>query len=595
MRRTANVLAAFAAVLIMLSSLAVTAFAESTSYEIDELFMSISIPNEMLAITRDSEKTDSYFSKFGLDYKETMNMFKDGNIYLQAMKDDGSLTLTVTMDEDQNSRNINNYNRLDDSDLKDIMNKYLNDEAYKSGTIVESNGVKYIYLTVSTKSGKKIIQAQQYCTVTNGMSIVITLDAPAGHKLTADDKELLSNVIKNTYIADNNFFEKYKGIIIYGGITLFGIIVVVVVLILLLKKFKNPNRKNNRIVHDLAHEHRISETTRLPKKRNIFSMTKPTTSFMKNYKPIDEVDEKPKKKQVQKPVEPRPGQAKAAEAQTPGEKPLVNPQEKTQRKEETPKPKREVPLAQKIVADSSRRVSEEVESVPIAQPIEYSEPKEKPAVKPEREPVEKPEEVEAVEAAEDENFEQVENYFEEVPEKKDMYAYTDVGTAVDEYTAAKAESELIRQESRESAETLQRIFAAIGRGILSVFKGIGLVLVYIVIHLKYFFTNVYRAIKKNHSKKKRMKIEEERRRRASEQRRIQREAQRARQRQNANRGENDLVKVRSSEERRPVRRNPYPNSQRPPQRRKPAQAQGRKPAPRPRNGQPPARRRPRGY
>ncbi len=584
MKKTANVLAALIAALVMLSSLAVTAFAESTSYEIDELFMSISIPNEMLAITRDSEKTDSYFSKFGLDYKETMNMFKDGNIYLQAMKDDGSLTLTVTMDEDQNSRNINNYNRLDDSDLKDIMNKYLNDEAYKSGTIVESNGVKYIYLTVSTKSGKKIIQAQQYCTVTNGMSIVITLDAPAGHKLTADDKELLSNVIKNTYIADNNFFEKYKGIIIYGGITLFGIIVVVVVLILLLKKFKNPNRKNNRIVHDLAHEHRISETTRLPKKRNIFSITKPTMSFMKNYKPIDEVDEKPKKKQAQKPVEPRPAQAKTAETQAPEEKPVVKPQEKTQRKDEAPKPKREVPLAQKIVADSSRRVSEEIESVPIAQPIEYSEPKEKPAVKPERKPVA---EVEAVESAEDENLGQVESYFEEVPEKEDMYAYTDVGTAVDEYSAAKAESELIRQESRESAETLKRILSAIGRGILSVFKGIGLVLVYIVIHLKYFFTNLFRAIKKNHSKKKRMKIEEERRRRALEQRRIQREAQRARQRQNANRGENDLVKVRSSEERRPVRRNPYPSSQRPQQR--------RKPAPRPRNGQPPARRRPRGY
>lgn len=582
MKRTANVLAAFAAVLIMLSSLAVTAFAESTSYEIDELFMSISIPNEMLAITRDSEKTDSYFSKFGLDYKETMNMFKDGNIYLQAMKDDGSLTLTVTMDEDQNSRNINNYNRLDDSDLKDIMNKYLNDEAYKSGTIVESNGVKYIYLTVSTKSGKKIIQAQQYCTVTNGMSIVITLDAPAGHKLTSDDRDLLSNVIKNTYIADNNFFEKYKEIIIYGGITLFGVAVAVFVLIFLLKKFRNPNRKNDRIVHDLAHEHRISETTRLPKKKNIFSITKPTSSFMKNYKPVDEIE---KKQPPQKPANPRIEQEKATEARVAEKKQAPAPKEKPQPKEEAPKPKREVPLAQKIVADSSRRVSEEEQSVPIAQPIEYAEPKEgKPALKPERAPVSQRE---AVEVNEDENFEQVENYFEEVPEKKDMYAYTDVGTAVDEYTAAKVESELIRQESRESAETLKRILTAIGRGILSVFKGIGLVLIYIVIHLKYFFTNLYRAIRKNHAKKKRMKIEEERRRRALEQRRIQREAQRARQRQNANRGENDLVKVRSSEERPPVRRNPYPGSQRPQQRRIPAS--------RPRNGQPPARRRPRGY
>lgn len=594
MRRTVNVLAALIAAAVMLSSLALTAFAESTSYEIDELFMSISIPNEMLAITRDSEKTDSYFSKFGLDYKETMNMFKDGNIYLQAMKDDGSLTLTVTMDEDQNSRNINNYNRLDESDLKDIMSKYLNDEAYKSGTIVESNGVKYIYLTVSTKSGKKIIQAQQYCTVTNGMSIVITLDAPEGHKLTADDKELLANVIKNTYIADNNFFEKYKGIIVYGGITFFGIVAALVVLILLMKKFKNPNRKNSRIVHDLAHEHHISETTRLPKKRNIFNITKPTMSFMKNYKPVEEIEKQPKKKQAPKPVRPLPEQEIPEENVQ--RKPVSKPREETAQVEA--KPKREVPIAQKIVADSSRRISEEEEDVPIARPIEYSEPEEEaPAPKPEMEPEETAEAVDEVEAPADEDFEQVESYFEEVPEKEDMYAYTDVGTAVDEYSAAKAESELIRAESRESAETLKRILMAICRGIISVFKGIGLVIAYIVIHLKYFFTNLFRAIKKNHNKKKRMKIEEERRRRASEQRRAQREAERARQRHNANRGENDLVKVRSSEERRPVRRTSYQSGQRPPQRRQPApnQRNGQRPAPRPRNGQQPVRRRPRGY
>ncbi len=598
MKKAAGFLCALIAVIIALGSF--TVFAESTDFEIPELFMKTSIPNEMFAVTRHSKKTDSYFSQFGFSYKETMKMFKEANIYLQAIKQDGSVTLSVTMDKDKNSEEINNYNRVDDSELKSIMNKYLNDDAYKSGSIVKCNDIKYIFLTLSTKSGKKTLRSEQYLTVVNGMSISIILDAPAGKKITGNDKELLTSVIKSTYINDNNFFAKYKNIIVYGGITFLGILVVLIVLVFMMKKLRNPNRKHQHLVHELAHEHRISETTRIPRKKHILSMTKPTMSFLKNYKPADLIDKKKSDNNEEKKAEPIADEIidEIIEERTPVEpEPVFEKKIDEEKVDEAlkrddtrafeikakpvAKKKREVPLAEKIVASSSRKESEPVEDVPIARPMEFAEKKTEKE-KPRRES-----EVEVVDTLNEEEIEEENGYFEEIPEEEEMYVYSDVGTAVDEYSAAKEESRMIREESRETLETIKGVFAAIGRGILIVLRTIWAVICFIIVHIKYFCVNVFRSIKRNRAKKKRMKIEEERRRRISEQRRREREAQRARRIQNANRGEGDLVKVRSSEERRPPRRTPPQSARRPQQRppqRKQQRSQGqRRPQQRPRD------------
>lgn len=575
-----KVLSRIFSVLIVLviaaSALSVAVYAKSTSYEIEELGMTLSIPNDMPAVTRHSKKNDPYFSKFNLDYKDTMNRFKDGNIYLQGIKQDNALTLTVTMTKDKNSEKINNYAYLSSAQLKGVMNKYLNDNAYKSGSVVACNGLKYIFLTMSTKSGKKIIQAQQYLTIVNGMNINLTLAAPAGQKLTSDDKELFTTVIESTRIPENSFFVRYQSFIIYGGVTLLGVIIVFVVFILLLKHFKNPKRKHANIVHDLAHRRRISETTKIPRKKTVFSVTKPTMSFLKNYNPAPEIgSEAPEPEEIpDTPVE----EAPVIDASEIEEQPPVVSKSSEEFKDEplaSKKHTREVPVAEKIVANNVKSASEPVEEeIPIAEPMEFSEKPEKPERK---RPYES--KVEIVEPDDEKSFGEADDYFEEVPAKKDMYSYTDVKTAVDEYTAAKEESRMIREESLETREAVIGVFKTIGRGILTVLNSIWMVICYIAIHLKYFTINVYRAIKKSRAQKKRRKIEEERKRKAAEQRRRQREAQRARARQNANRGENDLVKVRSSEERRPVRRNVYPQRRRPDgtQRRRPDGTQRRRP------------------
>lgn len=67
-------------------------------YEIPQIDdMTLSMPDGMSAVTRDSKSTDKYFSVFGLDYDTTMKTFQNGNIYLQGMDNMSSVILTVTM------------------------------------------------------------------------------------------------------------------------------------------------------------------------------------------------------------------------------------------------------------------------------------------------------------------------------------------------------------------------------------------------------------------------------------------------------------------------------------------------------------------
>ena len=70
-----------------------------------------------------------------------------------------------------------------------------------------------------------------------------------------------------------------KMLLIYIGAGVFGVALVVVVLVILIKRIKNPNLKHKNLVHELAHEHKLTKTTQIPRK-TIFDVTKPTNSFL---------------------------------------------------------------------------------------------------------------------------------------------------------------------------------------------------------------------------------------------------------------------------------------------------------------------------
>ncbi|MCR5653385.1 MAG: hypothetical protein K6F88_06255 [Ruminococcus sp.] len=557
---------AFICVIIMCAaivcSFAFTAFAESTAYEIDTLNMSIPIPDEMLVLTRDSSDNDPFFKTFKLNYETTMSKLNEGNIYLEAVTEDSALTLTVTMTKTEDSQKIGSYNSLSDEELTNIMKKLRENKTYKDASPVEYKGIKYICLNMSFKNGKKTVQAQQYNTVMNGENINITMQAAPGKKLKTADKEMLTDIVKDTTILDDNFFNRNRGFILYGAITLAAIAIVVVVFIFLFRYIRNPDRKHKILVHELAHEHKITETTQIPRK-HIFNVTKPTNSFLTKYEPVGELGKRNKKKSqvvaeetrdIRSYSEPAPEQDEPETTMTYDDAPdeIVVPVEEV--------PADAAPVAKAPVEEVSVEEAPAEEAPVEEAPVEEAPAEEVPAeeaVKIEEElPEEEPEPVVEKAVQSEEEFDDTADYFDVDPEEGEMFSYEDIDTAVEDYTKAKKHRLSVNEdEDNEDIpsgwDTVKKILSAIGRGIAAFFRAVFIGIVFVATHLKYFFINLTRTIKRKHAQNKRRKAEEQRRREASERRRMEREAERARRRNNANRAAGDLVQVHSSYERRP--------------------------------------------
>ena len=603
---------------------AFTAFAESTAYEIDALNMSIPIPDDMIVLTRESTANDEFFKTFKLNYDTTISKLTEGNIYLESVTEDSALTLTVTMTKTEDSKKIGSYNSLSDEELANIMQKLRENKTYKDASPVEYNDIKYICLNMSFKNGKKIVQAQQYNTVMNGENINITMQAAPGKKLKAADKEMLAEIVSGVTILNDNFFNRNKQLILYGSITLAAIAVIIVVFVILFKYFRNPNRKHKILVHELAHEHKITETTQIPKK-HIFDVTKPTNSFLTKYAPVGEKGKRKKKnaevlpeesreiksysepvpeeavaeepvtkvdyqanaEEIEVPVETSPAEVLAdeiaeeikaeaqPEAEEAAEQPVPEAEEKTEVQKES-ESKTDSETSEEPEAQTETQVEEPEQTEEMAD-ISAAEEKEAPAA----EAGEKPQK--AVQS--EEQFDETADYFDIVPDEDEMFSYTDVETAVNDYSKAKRGLEVNEDEDYEDIpnawDTVKKVLAAIGRGIVAVFSAIFTVLAFVVTHLKYFLINLSRMIRRKHAQNKRRKIEEQRRRDASERRRMEREAERARRRNNQNRGSNDLVQVRSSYERgsapRPSGRERIDRDRRSSDRRRPPQSRSSRP------------------
>ncbi|MGN1130721.1 MAG: hypothetical protein ACI4Q8_05155 [Ruminococcus sp.] len=467
-------------VIAVLNLVAVNAQGSFTTYELDEIGMSVAVPDDMLAVTRESEETDVFFTTFKSDYDSTMENLEKGNIYLQAMKTDNSAVLTISMTENEDSRNIENYNSLSEDQLDSIKKTLLTNESYKSCAIEKHNQNTYLDLYVKTKSDNKMVYAEQCNTVVDGKLYIITLQGSNGKKITADNKELMENILDSVTITPSNFFTENMDMIIFIGVIALSFVAVAVLFIIILKHFKNPVRKDKNLLHELAHEHRISATTQIPRKHFADVDYPEDNSFMDEYAPL--------------------GDGAVESAEQPNEEVVENIQ--VQPAENTPEVK------------VSEEVSEAVTS--------------------------------------DESFENDSDYFDSVPEPEEMYSYTDVDNAVEDYSEAKRRARTqqnTEKTQKNSGNTAKKVFASIGKVLLNILQTIWVVLCFIIIHCKYFCINVYRLIKRKNAQRKRRKAEEERKRLQRERRQRQQTAEMNRHRQNQNRSDGELIKVRSSNQR----------------------------------------------
>ena len=135
---TKRLLSLVVMVIIMISTTLITVSADTVrDYKIQEIGLKISLPAYMNVITRETSTNDEVYEKYGTSGKDLTDL----DMYLVAYSADATQTLTVTVTEDKNSKKVNNYNTLSESQLNTIKNSYQKDEDCESCSIENYNNL----------------------------------------------------------------------------------------------------------------------------------------------------------------------------------------------------------------------------------------------------------------------------------------------------------------------------------------------------------------------------------------------------------------------------------------------------------------------
>lgn len=567
----------FSAVMLIFTS-SFSAFCAENHYYIKELKMNIDLPDEMVAITRESAETDRYFSVFGLDYETTMKNFEKSNIYLQGMYEDSSRIFTVTMVSDENSQNIGNYHELNDDQLVDVENSFLSEQEYTSCTMQRYNDYVFMDLQFKTESDGQTVYANQCNTVVNGNNITLTFQPSKNSQLTNADYQTMSAVLQSIEFSDRNSLTPLsvieKPVFWYAviGFVLVAVILIIVVKVLLnrrSRKRRSDEKKiekkirNQEILKELAQEFTTPAVNDVSDSKSSYD-EEPASPGEESAEDIikqfrnSEYSEKLRKSQSTAYNETKDEEeidivnirvaSQEASVKTESNIPLSSKQENPVLRIVTPDD--EASDEESVSADSKTNENSSENSVKNISDEEiddYDESLENDEDYDDYDEYDEYDEDDYDYEEDDlednnevigseESFEQSEDYFDEALDKEEVYSRTNVEDE-DKYDESRKIS-IDPQKAKRKAKTAG---AVVLNGILIFLNGVKS----FFIHLGYFFTNLARLINRTYKRHKHKKAEMKKRRQQEEARRRRQENLQRKQQRNLEKDANGLVKVHS--------------------------------------------------
>ena len=599
-----------------------TASAFGHSYYLPEVSgMNITVPGNLTTIMRDASENDSYFTTFHQDYAATMQDFQTNNIYLQGMDSDASLTVTVTMIETADSRNVGNYNQLNSEQLSEIAKNFLKDSVY-TACRVDKSGKEVNWLQFDTAiNGAKGLLAN---TVVDGRSINVSMNRN-GSDVTEEDGKVFNSMVSGVTFGELNFFDRY-GMMILVAIAAILVVAVIAMIIVRVVRSRGSEKptihdENEKILEELAGKYARKPIAPVEETEPAETPAEePQPDEAPEPEPVE--DEEPVAEEAyeeEAPAQTQEGELLGAEdiEDFADDDPDVLPDEEDAPVETEPAQVEEAENDDFFAGSelTSGEVYEAIETETPVKVVEEAPVEEAPA---EEEPVEEEfveeapaEEEPAEEESEPDEFEEYMNdevlvrqnvksnkfksssdFFDEAPRKSvGVISSRDLEEA-EEYDVIGEEEKRAEEVKRE--EPKKKAKKKNGGGAKAFFLGFLMGCKSFFTHCGYFITNVRRAVKRSRAKKKRMKAEEERRRRARERAAQQRAQSQNREQREKQRTSGGLVQVRSRGDRRPqsgTQRRPQSGTQRRPQsgtQRRPQSGTQRRPA----SGRPPQKRRP---
>lgn len=195
MKRTVSV---FLAICLAFCLLPAAAFAESTSYYLDEVQMSIDLPSELVVFTRDTD--DSVYRQYGVSKEQISTILYDNSAYLLATGyvPEANYELHVFMFK-QNV--VEDLNRVSPETHSMIMSSIENgfkelgasNVRYEDYQGSKANYIK-IYFTIPVNG--LMCDKLRYVTMKNGKTIAIEIMSASG-ELTPEHEKLLQEVVES--------------------------------------------------------------------------------------------------------------------------------------------------------------------------------------------------------------------------------------------------------------------------------------------------------------------------------------------------------------------------------------------------------------
>lgn len=197
----------FMFVIVLAALLTIPAMASFMIF-IDEFNFFVTVPDGYHVLTRDMEKTSFGWSMFDeSDRQQLMQLYKDNSIYLNAISEDYSNEMVLTVLEGKDYQSIYNMNDYSDAKIKKELGKEWESTMKELGVqadnveIYQHGDLKYTYFKGSLQENDQTVYVMLYSTVVNGRLVQCNIRSYDG-PLTREHEETLRQLIDSIHFTE---------------------------------------------------------------------------------------------------------------------------------------------------------------------------------------------------------------------------------------------------------------------------------------------------------------------------------------------------------------------------------------------------------
>jgi hypothetical protein len=206
-----------------------TAFCADVTYEVPELYLTVSMPEEYTVFMHDIEEDDPNLAQFGLTADYLNDLYEQNHIYLNAITAEAPEEVVVTMVTNKDIKEAFNLKRASEEDLNEFLSS-IDEEFSKIGATLkdtsryEHEQALFIVTDFTTASYVMSSTSRMYSTLINGQFINFTLHSYSD-TFTDAQASILKQIVDSAVFVEQSSFD-YNQVIIYGiiGAFLGGII-----------------------------------------------------------------------------------------------------------------------------------------------------------------------------------------------------------------------------------------------------------------------------------------------------------------------------------------------------------------------------------